>query len=170
MIKDEKKFNSVLDTPDELNNLTDSQILSALEQAKKEEALLDLELKREQVRTIKEKRAAMLAAQREKTKALEDFIRVRRRQQEICNHLKGGFGVSAVMQGQGDGRLGGYAVIKHRKPNGTYMVLCTRCNKEWHDQDRILGTPATPGFSEAIRFNTDNSPSSSTTFIFDKVA
>ena len=152
----------------ELDKKTDAQIAADLDRLNREERELDLELKREQVATLKAKRTAQLERARSAQTAIIQYMAQREAQQRACNHLKGGTGAEAFIRGQGDSPY--YAVIKHKKPNGKWMVLCQRCNREWHEGSPKTGELETPGFQEAIRFNTNNSTSSSTTFLFERTA
>ena len=86
------------------------------------------------------------------------------KEHEVCNHLKGGNVGALGSRSQGaerariaDGlRHGGgrqHSVIKHQLSNGNFMVICTRCGMKW--------TKNTPGYAQAIEFETNNAPSSS---------
>lgn len=153
-----------------LENKTNSQVADELIALELEERRLDLEIKREQVAGIKAKRAAKLDEARAKLMATYQFLASRKANQDNCNHRKGGIGREAVMQGQGTDAM--YAVIKHGKPNGTWMVVCERCHKEWHQEFRIQGVlieaaiPNQTEFTQAINFPSDNSPSRSGNFQF----
>lgn len=89
--------------------------------------------------------------------------------QAQCTHMKGGVVTpndqSVVMNGHGTDSSD-YAIARHILPNGETMVLCLRCLKEWHPIDPFFGTPATPGWAEAMKFPTTNKTSGSTTFDF----
>jgi hypothetical protein len=65
-------------------------------------------------------------------------------------------------QKQGDSNF--YSVIQHGSTFGGTIVLCTRCNKLWLPNDPQHGGKSTPGYAEALRFPTDNQPSSSVVF------
>lgn len=54
-----------------------------------------------------------------------------------------------------------YAVIKHRLPTGGLMIRCTRCGEEWQPINIDELTPASPGWEEAINFETINVTSES---------
>ena len=152
----------------EFDNKSDSELNLELAAAAREEKELDLIIKRETVAKIK----AEYNAKRDRAKsaqiAIKQYMAQREAQQRACNHLKGGTGAQAFLQGLGDSPY--YAVIKHKKPNNRWMVLCQRCNKEWHEGHTVLDEPETPGFQEAIRFNTNNTASHSTTFTYEKEA
>lgn len=51
-----------------------------------------------------------------------------RNKQLRCNHLKGGYGVQSVLNGEGDA-YGDPCVGAMRLPNGVNMCICTRCQK-----------------------------------------
>lgn len=133
--------------------------LKRLELAERQAAAKDRADKKEAKRQIAESRNRATLAQMAQQQARE----------ENCTHRKGGMGPNAVLNGQGDDALF-YAVIKHRLPSNKYMILCTRCLKEWHPADPINGTPETPGYKEALMFPTNNTASGSSTFVFTKDA
>lgn len=81
--------------------------------------------------------------------------------QTRCNHRKGGVDMRASAK-QGDSNY--HSVIHHTGTYGGTTVLCTRCCKLWLPQDPDNGGKPTPGYAEAIRFQTDNQPSSSVVF------
>lgn len=149
-----------------LENKTNAEVVSELTELELEEKRLDLEIKREQVAKIRSQRAAKLEEARSKLMATRQFLAQREANQENCNHRKGGIGAEAVMRGQGSDSM--YAVIKHRLPCNKYFILCQRCGKEWHPAQPLFGIAATAGYDEALRFVTDNSPSSSSTFTFER--
>jgi hypothetical protein len=79
--------------------------------------------------------------------------------QDRCNHLKGGYGAEAVVYGKGGSPYHGavqYAVTDHTFANGDRWISCLRCRKRWK--------PGNPGYEEALKFPTNNTPSSSITF------
>lgn len=82
-----------------------------------------------------------------------------------CNHRQGG-----KVQNFPVGTDKNYSVIKHRLPSGGLWVRCTRCDKEWHPINFTDRTPATPGWEEAIYFETINSPSASCQFAVPETA
>jgi len=151
---------------DSLQEKTNADVVAELARLELEEKQLDLEIKREAVAKIKSQRAAKLEEARSKMLATKQFLAQREATQKNCNHRKGGIGAEAVMRGQGSDAM--YAVFKHRLPCNRYFVLCSRCGKEWHPAQPIFGIKATAGYDEAINFPTDNSPSSSSTFIFER--
>ena len=158
----------------ELENKTNAQIAKELADLELEEKRLDLELKREAVAVNRAKRSAALETARAKTLATMQFLANREANQKSCNHRKGGRGPDAVMRGRGDDA--NRCVIFHKLPVGGTMVLCQRCGKEWMPANKwntengiIKPLPATPGWEDAIQWNTDNSPSGSSTFLFEKV-
>lgn len=149
-----------------LQSKTNAQVVSELAELEMEEKRLDLEIKREQVSKIRSQRAAKLEEARAKLIATKQFLAQREANQANCNHRKGGIGAEAVMRGQGTDAM--YAVFKHKLPCNRYFVLCSRCGKEWHPAQPLFGIKATPGYDEAIRFPSDNTPSGSSTFMFER--
>jgi len=149
-----------------LETKTNAQVAEEYAALELEEKRLDLEIKRETVAKIRAQRAAKLDEARAKLLATRQFLAQREANQANCNHRKGGIGAEAVMRGQGTDAM--YAVIKHKLPNGRYFVLCQRCGKEWHPGFPLLGEKETAGYREALNFATDNSPSGSSTFIFER--
>lgn len=134
----------------------------------------DMIVKDDEIAKIESRKNAALETARAKRIATLQFIANREANQKRCNHRKGGRGADAVMRGQGSDPE--YAVIKHRLPHGEYMVLCQRCGKEWHPANKwntengvIVPLPATEGWQWAMELNSDNSPSASSDFRFEKV-
>ena len=152
----------------ELEVKTNAELNAASAALDAELKQLDLELKRDQVAKIK----AQLETKRERARsaqvAIKQYLAQRDAQQRACNHLKGGTGAEAFLRGAGDSPY--YAVIKHKLPCNKYMVLCQRCGKEWHPAQPLFGIEATPGYEQAIAFNTNNTASGSTSFLFERVA
>jgi len=149
-----------------LESKTNADVAAELAALEMEEKRLDLEIKREQVSKIRAQRAAKLEEARAKLIATKQFLAQREANQANCNHRKGGIGAEAVMRGQGTDAM--YAVFKHKLPCNRYFVLCSRCGKEWHPAQPLFGIKATPGYDEAIRFPSDNTPSGSSTFMFER--
>ena len=154
---------------------TNAQVNEELESLLLEEKRLDLELKREAVAVQRAKRQSALDRNRSAQMSLLQFIASREARQARCNHRKGGIGVEAVVNGEGTSAM--YAVIKHKLPIGRYWIQCQRCGKEWQpannwnvENGRIVPTPATPGYDEALRYPTDNTASGSSTFLFERTA
>jgi hypothetical protein len=147
---------------------TNAQLSAELQELELEEKQLDLEIKRETVAKIRSQRAAKLEEARSKLLATRQFLAQRKAVQDNCRHRKGGIGAEAVMRGEGTSAM--YCVAKHKKPNGRWMVMCMRCGAEWHQGYELLNEAETPGFREAIQWPTDNSPSGSSTFLFEKVS
>lgn len=145
---------------------TNADVLAELSALELEEKALDLEIKRETVAKIRSQRAAKQEEARAKIIATLQFLKQREMNQLNCNHRKGGIGAEAVMRGQGSDAM--YAVIKHKLPHGKYFVLCQRCGKEWHPPVPILGEKGTPGYNDAVNWPTDNSPSGSSTFLYER--
>lgn len=149
-----------------LENKTNAEIVSELTELELEEKRLDLEIKRETVAKIRSQRAAKLEEGRSKLMATRQFLAQRKANQDNCNHRKGGIGAEAVMRGQGTDAM--YAVIKHKLPCNRYFVLCQRCGAEWHPAQPLFGIKEDAGYQEALRWPTDNSPSGSSTFTFER--
>lgn len=152
----------------EFDTKTNDQLNAANAALDAELKQLDLELKRDQVAKIK----AQLETKRERARsaqvAIKQYLAQREAQQRACNHLKGGTGAEAFLRGLGDSPY--YAVIKHKLPCNKYFVLCQRCGKEWHPAQPLFGIEETLGYQQAIAFNTNNSASGSTSFLFERVA
>jgi hypothetical protein len=172
-MSEDKKNSSEFDTPEafveSLPTKTNSQLVDELARLEAEEKQLDLEIKRETVAKIRGARQAKLDDARSKLIATMQFLAQRKAVQDRCNHRKGGIGHQMVMQGQGTDAM--FAVFKHRKPNGTWMVLCARCGKEWHQPFLVQGyvvEAGTEGWQEALNYPTDNSPSGSAIFSYQK--
>jgi len=149
-----------------LQEKTNADVLAELSALELEEKKLDLEIKREAVAKIRSQRENKLAEHRAKMLAVSQFLANRKATQEHCNHRKGGTGAGAVINGEGSDSM--FAIFKHKLPDGKYFVLCSRCGREWRAGNKILNIPETPGFSEAINWPTDNSPSGSSTFLFER--
>ena len=149
-----------------LETKTNAQLAEDRMVLDREMAELDLEIKREQVAQIKAKRSAKLEEARSKNIAILQFLAQREAVYKNCNHRKGGIGAESVMRGQGTDAM--FAVAKHKLPNGRYFVLCMRCGHEWHPGFPLLGQKETPGYQEALNYPTDNSPSGSSTFLFER--
>ena len=154
-----------------LNDKTDTQINQELEALMLEEKRLDLEIKRDSVSKIKAARQNALDQARAKMIATKQFLAQREASQRACNHRKGGQGAEGLIRGQGTSAM--YSVVKHRLPNNKLWVLCTRCFKEWHpsrfdiDNGVVVHFPATPGWEDAVAFPSDNTPSGSSSFLFE---
>jgi hypothetical protein len=159
---------------------SDAEVEKELKRVELEQKKLELEyrqadliVKRDEAERIKGRRQAALDQNRAKMLSLRNFIANREAAQTRCNHRKGGVDARAFLEGQGTSAM--YCVNKHKLPNGNYMVICQRCGKEWHPADKWfvvdgvnVPKPATPGWAEAINFPTDNTPSTSGTFQFEK--
>lgn len=94
----------------------------------------------------------------------KNFEELRKRDQQMqssCTHRKGGMDTAAMNK---QGNDSNFSVIKHTGTFGGTTVLCTRCTKLWLPSDPDNGGKATPGYVEALRFPTDNQPSSSVVF------
>lgn len=163
-----------LETLDTLEEFTESLQSKTNANVLAEEAAVDLEMRqlklvimREQVASIKAKHNAKYEEGQSKLLAIRQFLATREANRDKCNHRKGGMGADAVVHGQGTDAM--FAVIKHGKPNGTWMVLCARCGKEWHQDFYVQGVLVEAGtgeeeFRKAINLPTDSSPSKSSSF------
>jgi hypothetical protein len=152
---------------EELSTKSNSEIKAQLDELQRESDALDLEIKRESVAKIRAERANKLAAAQMRKNSTLNFLAQREATQSHCNHRKGGRGADAIQRGEG--QAAEYAVAKHRLPHGKFMVLCLRCNKEWHPGIVVNGvviSVETPGYAEALNFPTDNTASGSSTFTF----
>jgi hypothetical protein len=162
------EFDNEQSTPLSMEAKTNAQLADELSALELEEKQLDLEIKRETVSKIRAQRSAQREEARAKSLAVRQFIAQRKAQQDNCNHRKGGIGHESVMRGQGTDAM--YAVWKHKQPNGTWLVLCSRCGKEWRGEFRVQGrlieaaVPSQTEFLQAINFPSDNSPSGSSSF------
>jgi hypothetical protein len=161
--------------PEQYSEKTNQQLQEELAAVDMEMKQLDLELKREQVATNRAKRATQLELARSKRLSTLQFLANREANQKRCNHRKGGRGPDAVMRGIGDDAA--RCVVHHGLPDGSIMVLCQRCGKEWYPERKwnteggvLAPIPMTPGWEEAVQWNTDNSPSGSSRFMFEKVS
>ncbi len=166
MSEDKKKVELV--STETFENLTNAQLDAETAKIDKELKLLDLELKRTQVA---KDRAAVNQKRddaQSRSIAIKQYMKQRDLQQENCNHLKGGMGAEAFLRGQGDSPY--YSVIKHKLPCNLYMVLCQRCGKEWHPAQKVFGIAETEGYQKALSFNSDNTASGSSTFLFQREA
>ena len=78
-----------------------------------------------------------------------------------CQHRKGGVmwrideinARQRISQALENGTSEQRSVIKHQLGDGTYMIICTRCNKKW--------VKDTSGYEEALKFKTNNTSSGS---------
>jgi hypothetical protein len=143
-----------------------ADVLAELSALELEEKQLDLEIKRETVAKIKAKRQAQLDETRAKIQATVGFLANRKAAQDRCNHLKGGQGHEAIINGIGTDAM--HSIIKHKLPHGKHFVVCTRCLKEVHPPVPILGLQGDPEWSTWINWPTDNSPSGSSVFLFER--
>jgi hypothetical protein len=149
--------------------LTNKQLAEESAKIDAEMKALDLELKREQVSKLRAQTNQKLDNARARDLSIKNYLAQRNAQQEQCNHLKGGTGAEAFLRGQGDSPY--YSIIKHKLPNGRYMVLCQRCGKEWHPADKFdKSIKETEGYQQALAWPTNNSASGSSTFLFERAA
>lgn len=160
-----------LPTLEQLQGMSADQVNKVLALAEAQVRLLDVRSKlreaNEQVIEDAQKQSDFAG----KMQVLRQFIVQREATQQHCNHRKGGSGANAVLFGEGTSP--NYCVIKHKLPNGKFFVLCQRCGKEWFAADKFAnggrGTPETPGYAEALNYPTDNNPSGSSTFLFERI-
>jgi hypothetical protein len=94
------------------------------------------------------------------------YLSARETEENKCNHRQGG-SISNFPHG---GTAPSHSVIKHRLPSGGLWVTCTRCGKEWHPINFTDKTLATPGWEEAIYFETTNVTSAGCQFAIPEVA
>jgi hypothetical protein len=168
MSKDEKKQSTLVGV-ETFETQTNQELTAESIRLDNEMKALDLELKRDQVSKIRAQIETKRELARTRNESIRQYLAQRDAQQANCNHLKGGMGPDAFMRGMGDSPY--YAVIKHKLPSNQYMVLCQRCGKEWHPADKFdKAIKETPGYQEALRFNTNNSASGSSTFLFERTA
>lgn len=171
-MSEELKKKPELVSTETFENKTNQQLLDEIAQLDIETKAQDLQLKKLDL-VLKTDQVAKLTAQinqkrddaRSRDIAIKNYLKQRELQQDNCNHRKGGTGAEAFLTGQGDSSY--YSVIKHRLPCNQYFVLCQRCGKEWHPGNVKLGMIETPGYQEAIRFNTNNTASGSSSFLFE---
>lgn len=136
-----------------------------LAQLQAEETRLRVELMRDQVHAARQKKE--MFAHQQKIHQQDEAIKLERikRVQAVCNHRKGGLGVENFTMGNGSG--GVYAIAVNTYPWQETVVMCLRCEKEWHPPT-CKCNPRRPNtaeeYSEACRFPTDNSPSTAVTF------
>lgn len=164
MSEDKKKPELV--STETFENKTNAELEAESRAIDAEMKQLDLELKRSEVSKIRAQINQKRDDARSRDIAIRNFLKQRELQQENCNHRKGGTGAEAFLTGQGDSSY--YSVIKHRLPCNQYFVLCQRCGKEWHPGNVKLGMIETPGYQEAIRYNTNNTASGSSSFLFEQ--
>jgi hypothetical protein len=155
-----KDFTSTLETK------TNADVSAQLIALELEEKQLDLEIKRESVSKIRAQRAAKLDEARAKIQSVMQFLATRRANQESCNHRKGGQGHQAVIRGEGTDA--NHCVIKHKMPNGKFQIFCQRCGREWIAPFPKLGIEGSPDYLWALQLPSDNTPSGSSTFLFER--
>lgn len=141
--------------------MTDAEI-------KAERAKLELERSRLELAKLRRDNVAAQAKEEELQKRIlqqgRNYEELRRRDQMIqamCTHRKGGMDTASLNK---QGNDSNFSVIKHTGTFGGTTILCTRCCKLWLPQDPEFGGKPTPGYSDALRFPTDNQPSSSIVF------
>jgi hypothetical protein len=162
-----EKMESLQQFAENLPNKSNMELANELAAIELEEKQLDLEIKRETVAKIRAQRNAKLDEARVKMQSIKQFLATREAVQSHCNHKKGGQGANAVINGEGTDA--NFAIIKHKMPHGRYQIFCQRCGKEWKPAVQILGEVETPGYREMLNAQTDNSPSGSSVFLFERV-
>lgn len=145
-------------TLDEVDALSNEEIVIALQRAELREKLMALQRTKAAANKAKEDQKANIA-QSKADKARQEAIR------RSCSHMKGG----------NRGNIGGndptdYALVKHFLPSGALMILCLRCGQEEYSDNPLTGQPATPGFSAFNRLPTKNHTSGSSLFILRRVS
>lgn len=141
-----------------------------LSPAELKEFRAQLTLRKDQLelaKLIRENRAAEareLELRQQAEREGRNFEELRKRDamiQEACTHRKGGTDTASLNK---QGNDSNFSVVKHTGTFGETTVLCTRCCKLWLPKDPDHNGKPTPGYGEALRFPTDNAPSSSVVF------
>jgi hypothetical protein len=163
----DKKTNEELDA--QFGDQTNIQLEKQYSDIERELRLMDLELKREAVKQLRQAKQAEIDKAAAQQAAISQFLVQRRLRQANCSHRKGGSGADAVIRGQGTSAMS--CVIKHLLPAGNYLVLCQRCGREWHGplsalQNGGTARPATKGYFAALQLTTNNTSSGSSRFDF----
>lgn len=155
---------SLSEQDEKLSPLTNKQLKEEQSALEAEMAQLKLFMLREEVSTVKRKRADRLAELNSRLQASKNEVAQREYlRNHQCTHKKGGRGHNAVLGGQGTDA--NYAVIHHMLPTGRHMIYCQRCGDEQYSQDPLTGEPETTKYQEFRRFPTDNTASGSTLFL-----
>jgi hypothetical protein len=138
------------------------------EEMRIERAKLELERSRLELAKLRRDNIKAKEQEEELQKRIEqqgrNYEELRKRDlaiQAICTHRKGGMDTASLSK---QGNDSNYSVIKHTGTFGGTTVLCSRCCKLWLPADPEFGGKPTPGYAEAVRFPTDNQPSSSVVF------
>jgi hypothetical protein len=150
-------YNATSGTPVD-PTLNDEIAKIRIEKEKIEAQLLSFQLEELKLRQVRRSSSHLQVE-----KDLGDMIRNFALRQGNCNHRKGGRGLSGV---QGKGTDSDYAIIKHQMPNGDWHVFCTRCSKHWQPTDADAKLKG--GYFEALDWPTDNTPSGSSMFTFQR--
>jgi hypothetical protein len=145
-------------TLDEVDALSNEEIMIALQRAELREKLMALQKTKALSKKAKEDQAANIARSKADA-ARQEAIR------KACSHMKGG----------NRGNIGGndptdYALVKHFLPSGALMILCLRCGQEEYSDNPLTGQPATPGFAAFNRLPTKNHTSGSSLFVLRRVS
>lgn len=140
-------------------------------------AMTELEtLQLEEARAQFEERKARRMALKQRAMSIEQAVerdRLNQRHiQSVCQHRKGGSGLSNFYNGNSQN----YSIIVHHCSHGKTIVICQRCGKLW-EEPKNPGVKATKEqkeqyraelaeFRRARNLPTDNQPSGSTIFGF----
>lgn len=130
---------------------------------------LQLEDLRSRVEKEKERRAEIVRVHMAQQRSIDDANRQIQSEQEFCKHRKGGKNLQGILNGNDSD----YSVINHTYPWGQGVVICTRCGKTVHEpMDRKSKTfkEEMKLYKEWANFPTDNEPSGTTLFKFERVA
>lgn len=141
------------------DTMTDAQLDRLYKRLEFKLKRAELGLKIDEAARHKASRDQKIEEFKSKMQSLKDFLRQREATQSTCNHRKGARGVEGVMRRQGTDP--NYSIIRHQLPDGSFFVLCQNCHKEWtktHPDYRLA----------AFDWPTDNSPSGSTRFLFER--
>ncbi len=146
---------------EQLMELSDPEIRDLL----REKHRLENELLRYQVNQMKTSIQSSQAHHDQVERDLADAQRQIAIRQYNCSHRKGGKGMAGV---QGGGQDPQFSVFKHQLPNGDWMVLCSRCQKEWNRP--LAGDPKyvelLDQYKKALALPTDNVASGGSQFSF----
>jgi hypothetical protein len=111
-----------------------AQVEAALKAVEIEEKQLDLEIKRENVARLRNDRATKENRAKTREATLQEFNKNLANTHRNCKHMKGGTDVAQNLQAGGD-NASNYSVHIFKLPTGERIVLCTRCQMEWHAGD-----------------------------------
>jgi hypothetical protein len=146
-----------------------SSIEEKLQYTELEFKKLQLEDLRTRVEGEKQRRAEIVRVHMAQQRSIDDANRQIMAEQEFCKHRKGGKNLQGILNGNDSD----YSVISHRYPWGQGVVICTRCGKTVTEpNDRKSKTFKTDMalYREWASFPTDNEPSGTTLFKFERIA